>query len=454
MKPSLPGGFRDLTPRDIARREAVLGVIRKWFDRYNFLPIETPAVEYAALLEGKYGQEGEKLLFRILRNARELERALGRLSEAASLQEKVRLLSDQALRYDLTVPLARYVAMHKGDIRFPFKRYQIQPVWRGEKPQKGRYREFLQCDADTVGQPIGTADAEILMLAVRVFSELDVPFTLHVNDRRLLYHVAERLGVPPQQRLGFIITLDKLDKAGPQGVLKMLEADGMAAGPLQAVARLLQTLDATTDTAERLDYMAQHWAADAVLGDLRGILALIPEAFRAAVRFHPFLARGLDYYTATIFEVTAEGASIGSIAGGGRYDELGALFGVKDTPAVGISFGINRIIDVLEHLGRLSEAHPYQPRLLVTLTDAALSAPLFALVEQLRGRGVKAELFSRPVSLKKQLRHAQQSAVPYVLIVFPDEYAQGRVTLKRLADGAQQTLTVDALLRDAESLLA
>ncbi len=453
MKPSLPGGFRDLTPLNIAHREAVLGVIRRWFDRYNFLPIETPAVEYSALLEGKYGQEGEKLLFRILRNAQELARQLEGLAPGLPLPEVIRRLSDQALRYDLTVPLARYVAMHKGEIRFPFKRYQIQPVWRGERPQKGRYREFLQCDADTVGLPLGVADAEILTLAVRVFSELDIPFTLAVNDRRLLYHLAAQLDVPPAQRPAFIITLDKLDKVGPQGVLDMLAAGGMAAPQRARLKALMDGLDKMPDNAARMDHLAGEWAAAEVLHDLRRVLDLMPAALRTNVRFHPFLARGLDYYTATIFEVVAEGVPIGSIAGGGRYDELGALFGVKDTPAVGISFGINRILDVLEHLGRLPAQHRYQPRLLITLMDGSLTQPLFALTEQLRGRGIKAELFPRPVSLKKQLRYAQNLAIPYVLMVFPDEYASGRLTLKRLADGTQTTLSPEALLDAPEKWL-
>ncbi len=445
MKPALPSGFRDLTPADVVRRDRILHIIRRWFQRYNFLPIETPAVELTAVLEGKYGTEGEKLLFRILKNADELQRHVAQLSPRMPLPEIIRLLSTQALRYDLTVPLARYVAMHKNEIRFPFKRYQIQPVWRGEKPQRGRYREFLQCDADIVGAPLGIADAEVVTLAVRIFAELEIPFQLHLNDRRILHALAEGLGVPPEKRMPLIITLDKLDKIGIEGVTAAARADDLLdAGAADTLGRLYHDLSAST-TAERLQRIAPHLSNTEPLTHLHRIFRLIPESLHRHILFDPFLARGLDYYTATIFEVTVPDTPIGSIAGGGRYDELGALFGLRDTPAVGISFGIDRILDVISHLG-MQDPHPIPvPELLITYSDAESEADLFALTDTLRAQGIRAEMFNRPVSLKKQLRYAQQTGIPYVLIAFPDELAHGRGQLKHLPSGTQRTVSFDDL---------
>ncbi len=447
MKPILPAGFRDLTPPEVARRNQLLHVIREWFHRYNFVPIETPAVELTAVLEGKYGQEGEKLLFRILKNADELQRQMNNLSPDMPLHETIQRLSNQALRYDLTVPLARYIAMHKNDIRFPFKRYQIQPVWRGERPQRGRYREFLQCDADIVGAPPGIADAEVITLALRVFEQLGIPFRLHLNDRRLLHVMAIRFDIPPNSHTRFIITLDKLDKIGAEAVTQLLQADGILnerqAAQFQQMIRTFSNQD--TPPLQQLQQMSATFKAPEVYDHLQRILHLIPRQFHHYLRLNLFLARGLDYYTSTIFEVTAPNTPIGSIAGGGRYDQLGEVFGLRDAPAIGISFGIDRILDVMEYLRKPLSHQPLHATLLVANLDPDMEAHLFQVTETLRMQGYRIELFSRPATLKKQLRYAQQTGIPYVLIIFPEDLPHQRAHLKELSTGRQTTVTIKEL---------
>jgi histidyl-tRNA synthetase len=469
IPPTNAKGTRDYLPRDLVRRNRVFTLLRETFERYGFEPLETPAVENTAVLEGKYGAEGEKLLFRILKRGQDLEQAAAKLwtgptdfgMEAAPTAGALsRLLSDEALRYDLTVPFARVIAAHQNELTFPFRRYQMQPVWRAERPQRGRFREFYQCDVDCVGSASVTVEAEMLAMVNEVFARLGfADFTMRINHRKLLTALLESEGVPQNQQTGVLVAIDKLDKIGVVGVREELEKTGVAP---EIVERLLQAISITGTPEEvvrqlhgqtRLGDSPTGSAALADLADFFGYLAAMnvpPQRYA----FDISTVRGLSYYTGIIFEVHVVGAAVGSVSGGGRYDELIGQFTGRDLPCVGISFGIDRIFTAMDILGLNADESTTATQALVTLLGKENAAASFAAAMALRNAGIRTEVYAdEGKALKAQLTFAAKKGIPLLAIIGDSEREAHAVTLRDLSAGAQETLPVDGAVERARSLL-
>ena len=455
QKPSIPKGTRDFSPLEMARRNYIFDTIKSVFSLYGFQQIETPAMENLSTLMGKYGEEGDKLLFKIL-NSGDWKSALDAEQLANStigaLTTKV---SEKGLRYDLTVPFARFVVQHREEIQFPFKRYQIQPVWRADRPQKGRYREFYQCDVDVVGTNSLLSEVELIQIVEEVYRRLGIRVSLHINNRKILAGIAEVIG-QPERIIDITVAIDKLDKIGIDNVNKELLEKGI---PAEAVEALQPILHLNGTNAEKLDQLEQVLANSEIglkgIEELRTIFALyansqLPLAAEAAsniqIELDLCLARGLNYYTGAIFEVKALDAKIGSITGGGRYDNLTGIFGMPNVSGVGISFGADRIYDVLAELNLYPENLQSSTQLLfATFGEEEL---LYALkwAKALRAAGISVEVYPEPTKMKKQMGYADSKNIPFVAIVGSDEMASGEVMLKNMLTGEQQKMNLDALL--------
>ncbi|WP_161891107.1 histidine--tRNA ligase [Pontibacter russatus] len=457
-KPSIPKGTRDFGPAVVLRRNYIFGVIRRTFEKFGFLPLETPAMEQLSVLTGKYGEEGDQLIFKILNSGDFLAKTTEKdISEGA--KHLTRKISEKALRYDLTVPFARYVVMNRNDITFPFKRYQIQPVWRADRPQKGRYREFYQCDADVVGTNSLLCEAEIVQMINEVLATLGLTdFTIKINHRGVLAGIAEAIGAKGREG-DICVAIDKLDKIGQDGVRKELLERGIAP---EAIGKL-EPLYALEGTNEQLLEQLQTILGNTQEGkrglqDLREVWqylqALSSQALSAQnasggprLQLDPTLARGLSYYTGCIFEVKVNNVSMGSISGGGRYDNLTGMFGLPGVSGVGFSFGVDRIYDVLDELQLFPDSS--QAGTLVLLVQFDRESELYALpvLQQLRDAGIAAELYPEPAKLKKQLGYADQKNIPYAILVGSEEMATGKLKLRNMQQGEQQDLTVDEIIK-------
>ena len=458
QKPSIPKGTRDFSPLEMARRNYIFDTIKAVFSLYGFQQIETPAMENLSTLMGKYGEEGDKLLFKIL-NSGDWKSALDAEQLANStigaLTSKV---SEKGLRYDLTVPFARFVVQHREEIQFPFKRYQIQPVWRADRPQKGRYREFYQCDVDVVGTNSLLSEVELIQIVEEVYRRLGIRVSLHINNRKILAGIAEVIG-QPERIIDITVAIDKLDKIGIENVNKELLEKGI---PAEAVEALQPILHLNGTNTEKLDQLEQVLANSEIglkgIEELRTIFALYAQSTQDGnlATFEPSnlqieldlcLARGLNYYTGAIFEVKALDAKIGSITGGGRYDNLTGIFGMPNVSGVGISFGADRIYDVLAELNLYPENLQSTTQLLfATFGEQEL---LYALrwAKALREKGLRVEVYPEPTKMKKQMSYADSKKIPYVAIVGSDEMASGEVMLKNMLTGEQQKMNLEALLQ-------
>jgi histidyl-tRNA synthetase len=444
MKPSLPKGTRDFLPAEVRRRDYIFSVIKKHFRRFGYQPIETPAMENLETLTGKYGEEGDKLLFKVLNNGDYLQKA-----DAADLANKdsdkvIAQISKRGLRYDLTVPFARYVVMHQNELAFPFKRYAIMPVWRADRPQKGRYQEFYQCDADVVGSDSLLYEAELTQLLDGVFHELGLKAVIRLNNRKILAGLAEIAGMADNM-MDMTIAIDKLDKIGWDKVAGDLTNKGAAATALEVIKQFLD--------ANSLESVAPLLADSEVgkqgIAELQEVFDLVAaQPTNNKIEFDVTLARGLNYYTGAIWEVAVdtdapgqEAIKMGSIAGGGRYADLTSIFGMKDMPGVGISFGAERIYDVLEELDAFpADASEDLQYLLLCLDDEAL-AHGFGLVSRLRARGVHADLYPKAAKLNKMMKYADQRGAPKTIIIGSREAESGEYSVKTMATGEQATLT-------------
>lgn len=452
MKPSIPKGTRDFTPAEMARRNYIFDTIRSVFRLYGFAPIETPALENLSTLMGKYGEEGDKLLFKILNSGdflRGVDRGL--LDNPEERRGKLTAqLCEKGLRYDLTVPFARFVVMHRNDLQMPFKRYQIQPVWRADRPQKGRYREFYQCDADIVGSDSLINEVELLQLIDEVFSRLGIRIIIKLNNRKVLAGIASLIG-HPDKITDITVAIDKLDKIGLEAVnAELLERDLTP----EAVAALEPILKIDGSVGERLDKLGALLAGveEGVKGvsELREIVGGIETlGLRAELDLDVSLARGLNYYTGAIIEVKAKDVAIGSITGGGRYDNLTGVFGMPGLSGVGISFGADRIYDVLNQLDLYPADLLTGAKVLFLNMGTAEASASMKMIKELRAAGVSAEIYPDAAKMKKQMGYADSKAIPYVAIVGESEMAQGKLTLKNMQSGEQQTLT----LSEASELL-
>ena len=460
-KPATAKGTRDFGPLEMGRRNYIFDTIKKTFRLYGFAPIETPAMERTESLMGKYGEEGDRLIFRVLPRGEKLKSLISLAFEEGSQEERsaklIRKLglTEEALRYDLTVPFARFVVQHQNEISFPFKRYQIQPVWRADQPQRGRYREFYQCDADVVGSDSLLFEVELTQIFAEVLSNLNIPrFAIKINNRKILSGIAEVIG-EAEKIVDITVAIDKLDKIGQDGVNKELTEKGVSAAAIEK----LQPLIAFTGTnAAKLDFL-KNYLSSSEIGQ-RGIQELefvfekirqlnpelLEEGAARNLELDITLARGLNYYTGAIWEVKAKGVAIGSICGGGRYDDLTGVFGLKGVSGVGISFGADRIYDVLEELKLFPETVSISTRLLVVHFGEAEANFGLKMVNQVRKAGISAELYPDQAKMKKQMNYANDKHVPFVGIVGGDELAAGKVMLKNMTTGEQQLLSIDELI--------
>lgn len=446
QKPSIPKGTRDFGAAEMARRNYIFDTIRSVFRLYGFRPIETPAMENLSTLMGKYGEEGDKLLFKILNSGdwtRGVDPAMVEAGEAAKLTSKV---SEKGLRYDLTVPFARFVVQHRAELQMPFKRYQIQPVWRADRPQKGRYREFYQCDADVVGSDSLLNEIELLSLVDEVFARLGIRITIKLNNRKVLAGIAEHIGAP-DKLIDITTAIDKIDKIGMDAVCAELAERGLAPEAIEALKPILAISGTLDERLAALDSLLAGNATGALgVAELREVIdGLNATGLRAELDLDVSLARGLNYYTGTIIEVKARDVAIGSITGGGRYDNLTGVFGMPGLSGVGISFGADRIYDVLNALDLYpAEAQNSTRVIFLNLGKAEAAASLRAAMA-LRAQGIAAEVYPDAAKMKKQMGYADALGIPFVAIIGEEELAEGTATVKNMTTGEQSRVALDRL---------
>ncbi len=444
-KPSLPQGTRDFNASVVRKRQFIFSTIQQVFQLYGFEPLETPAMENLDTLMGKYGEEGDKLIFKILNNGLDRPEKHVKAKEDFDkiLQGKnVKDLTERALRYDLTIPFARYVAMNHGQLTFPYKRYQMQPVWRADRPQRGRYREFYQCDADVVGSKSLLNEVELVQLYATAFSKLGVPVDIRINNRKILAALAEVCG-GADKLTDITIAIDKLDKIGIDKVKEELTQRGLLPAQIAAIEQYLSIEGSNEEKLAQLNNIVGSNSIGAEgIAELQTVInfAPLPDS-RCTLTADFTLARGLNYYTGTIFEVKAIGVQIGSIGGGGRYDDLTGLFDVPNIPGVGISFGVDRIFDVMEELQLFPEAVQQGTQVLFFNLGDAESKAAFGLMQQLRSRGISAMLYHEPTKFDKQFKFADKKGIAYVVVIGSNELEQGICKVKHLASGNEQVLT-------------
>jgi histidyl-tRNA synthetase len=447
QKPSIPKGTRDFGPAEVQKRNYIFSTLRQAFENFGFQPIETPTFENLETLTGKYGEEGDQLIFRILRSGNFTEHANAADWDANNAARLGSQIADKALRYDLTVPFARYVVQHQNELAFPFKRYQIQPVWRADRPQKGRFREFYQCDADVVGSTSLWQEVELIQLYDTAFAKLNLPVTIRVNNRKVLAGLAEALGLADKMT-AFTVALDKLDKIGADGVLAEMEKSGIAADALVKLRPILANNVGTAPMLAQLDaLLANSEIGKTGLEELRFVLRVSANAgLSNALVFDVTLARGLNYYTGAIFEVTANNVAMGSIGGGGRYDDLTGIFGLNNVSGIGISFGLDRIYLCLEELNLFPETAANQLTALLLNFSEAESAEAQKVLRMLREAGISAELYPEPAKLKKQFDYAAKRGVQNVLFLGTKEIENREVQIKNQETGAQQNVAFKDLI--------
>lgn len=440
QKPSIPKGTRDFSPAEMMRRTYIFETIKSVFRTYGFAPLETPAMENLSTLLGKYGDEGDKLLFKILNSG---DYASGLDDEQLRTASKI---CEKGLRYDLTVPFARYIVQHQSEIVLPFKRYQIQPVWRADRPQKGRYREFYQCDVDVIGSRSLINEVELIEIVERVFGKLGINVTLKMNNRKILYGIAEAIG-HADKMMDITVAIDKLEKIGIDNVRAELSERGLEQ---EAIDRLQPILELSGSNSEKLNKLRDVISCSET--GLKGI-AEMEEIFgyvealglNLPIELDLSLARGLNYYTGAIFEVKAMDYAIGSICGGGRYDDLTGIFGMPDTSGVGISFGADRIYDVMTGLNLFPEEVDFSTKVLFVNLGEQERMAAMRIMRTLRDSGVATEIYPEPAKMKKQMEYANRRSIPYVVIIGSNELQNGQATVKNMRTGEQSAVAFDAI---------
>ncbi len=462
QKPSIPKGTRDFSPEIMAKRNYIFDTIKEIFQTYGFQEIETPAMENLSSLMGKYGEEGDKLLFKVLNSGNFLKKItqMDKVSLLAPIMlsskgeiatNKLPILatkiSEKGLRYDLTVPFARYVVQHRNEIQFPFRRYQIQPVWRADRPQKGRYREFYQCDVDVIGSNSLLSEVELVQIISNVFAKLGLNTVTKLNNRKILSGIAEIIG-QKEKIVDITVAIDKLDKIGLENVNKELTEKGL---PEEAINQLQPIINLSGSNDEKLNKLSEVLSASEIglkgIEELRTVFAYLSKfELETEVELDLTLARGLNYYTGAIFEVKAKDYAIGSICGGGRYDDLTGIFGLKDVSGVGISFGADRIFDVLNGLDKFPTSAAASTKLLFVNFGEKEEAYALPLLEKLRKAGVNAEIYPDRAKMKKQMTYANKKNIPFVAIIGENEIAEGKISLKNMDSGEQSLLGIDEII--------
>jgi len=451
IQANTPKGTRDFNPGQVARRSYISSVIRDVFERYGFQPLETPAMENLETLLGKYGDEGDRLIFKILNSGDYLGKARNSKSEIrnASSKELTPLISEKALRYDLTVPFARYVVQNRNDITFPFKRYQIQPVWRADRPQKGRYREFYQCDADVIGSNALLNEAELVKIMNDVFSKLGVDASILINNRKILeskiLQGVDRDENSEQLFSSVTVSLDKFDKIGGDGVTEEMKKKEIPGKIIENVNFLLRMSGSNEEKVNTLKKDLSGADSNG-LEEIEKIFDYLKDSGAQNVVFEPTLARGLDYYTATIFEAKVQSEQSESVAGGGRYDDLTNVFGLKDISGVGFSFGLDRIYNVMEASDLFPKNIGTVTKVLFINFDEVSEKYVLPLLQQTRDSGINAEIFPDQVKLAKQMKYANSKNIPFVVLVGTEEMKNGKLSVKNMETGEQQALSIDELI--------
>jgi len=438
QKPSIPEGTRDLGPEQVRKRTYIFDTVRAVFVKFGFQPLETPAMENLSTLTGKYGEEGDKLLFKILNNGDFLS---GADAEALATKNSGKLtasIAKRGLRYDLTVPFARYVVMNRGTLSFPFKRYQIQPVWRADRPQRGRYREFFQCDVDVIGSDSLLYEAELVQIYDEAFAKMKLPVVIKINNRKVLLGIAEAAGIA-DRFMDMTVAIDKLDKVGMDGVRKELSERGIPESAISTIEKIL----ATPDLAALKPIFTNSESGLKGLEELERVFQLLSKSsLQNELKFDITLARGLSYYTGCIFEVSAKDYQMGSIGGGGRYADLTGVFGVPGLSGVGVSFGADRIYDVLEGLNLFPENLSESVKIMLASFDEPSFDYAFQCATQLRAAGVSVEIYPEPGKLKKQFEYAAKRGIPFVAIIGESEMESKTLTIKDQKSGDQWTAGV------------
>ncbi len=444
MKPNLAKGTRDFTADEVVKRKYIIQILQKNFELFGFQPLETPSFENLSTLTGKYGEEGDRLIFKILNSGDYASKAKEEDWNSRNSQKLTAQISDKALRYDLTVPFARFVAMNYGQLTFPYKRYQIQPVWRADRPQKGRFREFYQCDADVVGSESLWQEVELIQLYFKSFSELKVPVHIHINNRKILSGLAEFAGIS-EQLIDFTVALDKLDKIGREGVIKELREKGIPDFAIEKVSFLFET---NRSSEETLQLLKKHF--EGIETGIEGVEELefvIQQCKNLGIAdqlvFDITLARGLDYYTGAIFEVKAQQVEMGSVGGGGRYNNLTEVFGVKNVPGIGISFGLDRIYLVMQELHLFPENTVSKVQFLFTNYGEKETTEAIKVMTKLRDKNISCELYPEAVKLKKQFTYAEKKEIPFIIFYGEQEIKEGKISMKNMETGEQNTLTLN-----------
>lgn len=449
QKPSIPKGTRDFLPIEVARRTYIFDTIKRSFRKYGFAPIETPSFELSSTLMGKYGEEGDRLIFRILNSGEKVRKADLEALAQDNLPRFANSLSEKALRYDLTVPFARFVVQHQNELSFPFKRYQIQPVWRADRPQHGRYQEFFQCDADVVGSDSLIYEVDFVMLFDEILTDLKLPsFTVKINNRKILSGIAEVSG-ESEKLVDITVAIDKLDKIGEEGVVKELQEKGISASAIEKITPLFSFSGTNEEKIVKMaEFLAQSEIGMKGIEELQFVFDQVATLGlqKADLEFDITLARGLNYYTGAIFEVKANGVKMGSICGGGRYDDLTGLFGMKGMSGVGISFGADRIYDVLTELELFPKETDQGLTLLFTNFGEKEQAHCIKLVHAARANGIDCELYPSSAKLQKQMKYANDRNVLFVALVGEEEIKQELIQLKNMETGEQTEVSIDELI--------
>lgn len=452
-KPSVPKGTRDFTPEEMLRRNYIFNTIRSVFERYAYVPIETPAMEKLSTLLGKYGDEGDKLLFKVLNSGDYLKKVNDQELAERNSNALVSKISEKGLRYDLTVPFARFVVQHQNELTFPFKRYQIQPVWRADRPQKGRYREFYQCDVDVIGSDSLLNEFELVQIIDEVFTLLNVPVIIKINNRKLLLGIAESMGLE-EQFMNITVAIDKLDKIGEEKVIEELCGFDIDEDKANALLEFFtSTGDFNTKLALLKTRLSNSESGRKGIAEIERLWAYFSATnFNAEIELDLSLARGLNYYTGAIFEVKARDVQIGSICGGGRYDDLTGIFGLKDMSGVGVSFGADRIFDVLLQSDLFPQNEMKQSDLLFINFGEKEEAYCLPVLADLRKAGLRAEIYPDAAKMKKQMKYADKKQIPWVVMVGEEEMSSGKLKLKNMESGEEALLTREEMLAKLASL--
>ncbi len=456
MKLNTPKGTRDFSPAEMVRRNYIFDTVKSVFKKYGYQPIKTPSMENSETLMGKYGDEGDRLIFKILNSGDFLGKMPAELLDGGQSQIVNRQssianhLSEKALRYDLTVPFARYVVQHRNEITFPFKRYQVQPVWRADRPQKGRYREFYQCDIDVIGSNSLLNEVEMVQVTDEVFSKLNIPVTVKINNRKLLAAIAEVIGAP-DAFVDITVALDKLDKIGEEKVVVELKERGISDASIEKLLPLMRFSGNTTEKLEFLKtYLGENETGQKGIAEVSEVLETAQRLIsnKTVLELDLTLARGLNYYTGAIFEVRSniEGTLSSSISGGGRYDDLTGIFGMPDVSGVGISFGADRIYDVLDGANLLPELTSDSTQVFFVNFGDKEASHCLGLVKQLREAGINTELYPDSAKMKKQMTYAHNNAIQFVVMVGTDEMESGKIGVKNMTTGEQSSVTITELI--------